>query len=89
MQLRCRRTASHRLPPIGACGCIRDPDVDRHQCHADGPSEVLVDAAAAALTHLDRIGTPGLLDTGTCRALWRRGYRRLSAQCVTRAGWSA
>jgi hypothetical protein len=84
-----RREDSRRSAPTSVCGCIRDPDVDRHRCGTE-LSDVMVDAAAAALEHLQHLGTPGLLDRSTCQALWRRrGYRSLAVDCATRAGWAA
>lgn len=85
-QLRRRRTTSRRLSLL-ACGCT-DPWPCRCRDNP-APTGREVDAAAAALTRLDALGVPGLLDRETCRAMYRRGYRRLSAQCATRAGWSS
>jgi hypothetical protein len=72
-----RFVASRRMAPIPPCGCVRDPDVDRHRC--DGEiSERMAEAAVAAAMHLDQLGTPALLDEQTCRAMWRIGYRNLA-----------
>lgn len=75
VQLSRRRRASQRLPPL-VCRC---PDPWIHKCQDREPSERDVDAAAAALTLLHSLGTPGLLDRQTCLAVYRRGgYRRSS-----------
>lgn len=59
-----RFDASRRIVPIGPCGCIRDPAVDRHRC--DGEiSDHMAESAVAAVVHLDGLGTPGLLDRDT------------------------
>lgn len=64
---------SRRTAPLGLCGCIRDPEHDRHRCKGE-ISDVMADGAVAAVMHLDRLGTPGLLDDRTCRAVWRIGH---------------
>ena len=38
-----------------------------------------------AIEHLDRIGTPGLLDGDTCRAMWRIGFRDLAVEVYNRS----
>ena len=69
--------ASRRMTPTPPCGCIRDPEDHRHRC--DGEiSDHAADAAAAAVAHLNRLGTPGLLDERSCRAMWRVGHRTLA-----------
>src|SRR4051812_8926519 len=70
-----RYGASRRLTPLGPCGCVRDPDVDRHRCDGD-VSDYQAEAALAAVELLDGLGTPGLADPSTCRAMWRIGHRR-------------
>lgn len=72
-----RYAAARRLTPIGGCGCVRDPDVDRHR-HDGEISDHQADAAVAAVELLDSLGTPGLLDTATCQAVWRAGHRRIA-----------
>jgi len=82
-QLRQRRrgyAASRRMTPLGPCGCIRHPEVDRHRCDAQ-ISDVQAEAATAAIQHLNSIGAPGLLDGDTCRAIWRIGHRDLAVRC--------
>jgi hypothetical protein len=64
---------------MGPCGCIRHPEVDKHRCQT-GISDLQAEAAAAAIAHLDELGTPGLLDRDTCQALWRIGYRDMAAE---------
>jgi hypothetical protein len=39
----------------------------------------------AAIQHLDRFGTPGLLDADTCRAMWRIGFRDLAVEVYDRS----
>ncbi len=72
-----RFAASRRMVPLPPCSCIHDPDVDRHRC-ADQISDQLAHAAVTAVAHLNRLGTPALLDDRTCRAMWRIGYHRLA-----------
>jgi hypothetical protein len=69
--------AKRKMPPLGPCGCIRDPDYDRHVCGGE-ISDHMAEAAAAAIVLLDQLGTPGLLDRRTCAAVWRIGHRRLA-----------
>jgi hypothetical protein len=83
-----RHADSRRRPPISHCGCISDPEVDIHRCGSE-ISDVQADAAAAALALLDHLGTPGLFDRATCRAVWRRGFRKLATECSARSGWAA
>ncbi|HZU46175.1 MAG TPA: hypothetical protein VFA16_02780 [Mycobacterium sp.] len=75
-----RRWHAVRSTPIGACGCIRDPEVDRHRC-GHGISAVMVDAAVTTAEHLQSLGTPGIFSVDTCRAMWRRGHRSLAVEC--------
>jgi hypothetical protein len=71
--------ASRRTTPLGPCGCIRYPEVDKHRCESQ-ISDAQADAAVAAIQHLDGLGTPGLLSNDTCRALWRKGFRDLAIE---------
>ena len=81
--------ASRRMTPLGPCGCIRHPAADMHRC-GSGVSDLQAEAAVAAIKHLDEMGTPGLLDTDTCQAMWRIGHRDLAAEVHQRsAGWAA
>ena len=66
-----RREAALRLPPIGRCGCIRDPDHDRHLCRSD-VTEKQAQAAVDAARHLTANGYLPLFDRSTLVALWRR-----------------
>jgi hypothetical protein len=68
-----RREAALRLPPIGRCGCTRDPELDRHRCGARPLSEKMVDAGAATAKHFLEIGFVPLLELDVLRALYRRG----------------
>jgi hypothetical protein len=65
-----------RLPPLGACGCIRDPLTDRHRCGAQISDKQLQAAVEAAEHLLDRDLTP-IFDADTLRELWRRGHHQL------------
>jgi hypothetical protein len=81
--------ASRRMPPLGPCGCIRHPDIDRHRCDQQ-ITDVQAEAAAAAIRHLDSLGAPGILPAETCRAMWRVGYRDLAVAVSQRSnGWAA
>ena len=59
-----RRRAASLLP----CGHIGDPHAACHRCSCE-ISDHMAEAAVAAVLHLDQLGTPGLLDDRTCRAL--------------------
>jgi hypothetical protein len=83
-----RHAWKRRLPPIEPCGCIRDPDYDRHRC-GDEISDHMAEAAVAAIERLEQLDTPGLLDDRTCRAMWRRDYRDLSVRCYRYATGAA
>jgi hypothetical protein len=83
-----RRGTALRSTVISTCSCIRDPETDRHRC-GGAITDKQVGAAVAAAAHLEHLGTPGLFDIDTTRALWRRGHRRLALDCATRAGWTA
>jgi len=74
-----RRRAAIRSTVISTCSCsIRDPDVDKHTCGHE-ITDVQAAAAVAAVILLDQLGTPGLLDERTCRAMHRIGHRKLAA----------
>lgn len=72
-----RYGAARRMEPLGTCGCVRDPDVDRHRHHGE-ISDKMTEAAVAAVELLDGLGTPGILNTATCQAVWRAGNRDLA-----------
>jgi hypothetical protein len=74
-QLRRRRAASYRCTPLD-CG-HRDPWPCKHY-RDPYVSDKQAEAAVAAIEHLDLVGTPGLLDVNTCRAMWRVGFRDLA-----------
>jgi hypothetical protein len=64
---------------ISRCGCIKDPDLDRHRCSGEG-TEKMVDAAAAAAQHLLAENLTPVFDVSTLRALWRAGHRDLAVE---------
>ncbi len=70
-----RRQESRRLPPIGTCGCVRDPLTDRHRCGE--VSDKLVQGAVDAAHHILDAGYPPIFDAATLRALWKSGNQRL------------
>ena len=72
-----RRVDAMRSTPLGDCGCIRDPEVDRHRCGVE-ITDVMAEAAVSAVAHLDQLGMPALLDNRTSRAMWRNGHRKLA-----------
>jgi hypothetical protein len=76
--------ASRRMPPLAPCGCIRHPEVDRHRCDS-AISDKQAEAASAAIQHLDEVGTPGLLDEDTCRAMSRIAFRDLAIEVYDRS----
>jgi hypothetical protein len=83
-----RRGHALRSVPLGACSCVRDPDVDRHRCGGE-ISDKMAQAAVAAIAELDALGTPGLLDRETCRAMYRLGYHRLALDVHRRTSGEA
>jgi hypothetical protein len=85
-QQRRRRAASWRCPPLD-CSC-RDPWPCKHY-RDPYISDNQAEAAAAAIAHLDLVGTPGLLDIDTCRAMWRIGRRDLAVTVHRRTAGAA
>jgi hypothetical protein len=91
--VRRRCEAAARMPLIHRR--VREfDDVDDYDDGIDCDDEitdVMLDAAVAALLHLERLGAPGLLDLPTCRAIWsrRRAHRQLAFDTAQRLGWSA
>jgi hypothetical protein len=83
-----RRAHATRSNPLGDCGCIGDPEVDRHRC-GDEITDVMAEAAVSAVVHLDQLGTPALLDNRTCRAMWHIGHRKLSVAVHRRTAGAA
>ena len=65
-----RYQASLRLPPLGPCGCIRDPDNDRHRCHGQ-ITLARADALIAAAAHLDAAGLRPIFDAIQLRDVWK------------------
>lgn len=74
-----RRGAAIRSTVISTCGCVRDPEVDRHRC-SDGITDVMAEAAISAAEHLEMLGTPGIFDTDACKSMWRLGRRQLGVR---------
>jgi hypothetical protein len=80
-----RRESAMRSTPLGPCGCIRDPDLDRHRCDTLNPNHARVHdlsdqqivGAVAAAQHLLARDLPPVFDTGTLRGMWRAGHHRL------------
>jgi hypothetical protein len=70
-----RRRASRRIPPIGACSCVRDPLTDRHRC--DEISDRQLQGAVAAAHHILAAGCLPIFDLPTLRALWKSGHHQL------------
>jgi hypothetical protein len=71
-----RRKASRRLPSIGTCGCIRDPQHNRHRCGGQITDRQLQGAVDAA-HHLLDAGYPPIFDVPTLRELWKSGHHQL------------
>ncbi|WRO42740.1 Hypothetical protein MUW33_2790 [Mycobacterium canetti] len=76
------------MTPISPCGCIRDPEHDRHRCDSE-ISDRRARAAVDAIVHLDRAGYPGLADDRTCRAMWQIGHRDLAVAVHRRTAGAA
>jgi hypothetical protein len=70
-----RREAALRLPPIGRCGCIRDPDLDRHRCGARPLTDHQVDGWRSAAIDIIEDGHVPIVPTEVVRRLWKRGGR--------------
>jgi hypothetical protein len=68
--------AKRRSHPIGTCGCIRDPDHDRHRC-ASTISDRQVQAALDAADHLRAEGCMPIFDLPTLREMWKSGHHTL------------
>jgi hypothetical protein len=71
-QHRRRHDAARGLPPLGPCGCIRDPGHDRHRC-ADVLTDHQLDSWEATIDHLTGRGTPAIVPARVRRALRDRG----------------
>ncbi|BBY82957.1 hypothetical protein MPUL_41150 [Mycolicibacterium pulveris] len=67
-----RRRAAAKLlmPPLEPCGCIRDPDHDRHRCR-DDITLAQADAVIATANYLESIGCTPVFEPHTLRAAWR------------------
>jgi hypothetical protein len=79
-QLRRRRQAADRLPPL-RCG-HRDPWPCRCNLYRrHDNSDRWVDAGAAAARHLIECGLPPSFDLETLRAMWRQGHHQVAQQC--------
>jgi hypothetical protein len=63
-----RHEAALRLPPVGPCGCIRDPLFDKHRC-VDVLTDHQLDGWVAAIAHLDDQGTPAIVPAYVLAAL--------------------
>jgi hypothetical protein len=70
------------MPPLD-CGC---PDPWLCRCSGAQLTENMIAAAVAAAELLDGLGTPGLFDADTCRAMHRRGYERLALEAARQGG---
>jgi len=70
-----RREAALRLPPIGRCGCVRDPDLDKHRCGARPLSDHQVDGWRAAAIGIIEDGYVPIVPVEVVRRLWKRGGR--------------
>jgi hypothetical protein len=71
-----RRLVSRRLPPIGTCGCIRDPQHDRHRC-GDQITDRQLQGAVDAAHHILEAGYLPIFDVPTLRELWKSGHHQL------------
>ena len=68
-----RREAALRLPPIGPCGCIRDPDLDKHRCGVRSLTEHQLDGWRSAAIGIIEGGNAPIVPIEVVRRLWRRG----------------
>lgn len=71
-----RRGASRRMPPLGPCGCVRDPAHDGHRCGGEITDKTVVGAVEAA-HHLADLGYPPIFNVEMLRAMWKAGHHRL------------
>jgi hypothetical protein len=70
-----RRQAALRLPPIGRCGCIRDPDRDKHRCGPRPLTEHQIDSWRSAAIGIIEDGHAPIVPIEVVRRLWKRGGR--------------
>jgi len=70
-----RRESALRSAPLGLCGCVRDPDHDRHRCDALSDQQIV--GAVAAAHHLLARGLPPIFDRPILVAMWRSGNHKL------------
>lgn len=64
-----RRESALRSTPLHPCGCIRDPNHDRHRCH--GMSDRQVAGAVAAAHHLLELDLTPIFNIEMLRLMWR------------------
>lgn len=69
-QGRRRVQAAKRLPPLAPCGCVRDPDHDRHRCHGE-MTLPMADGLVAAAIPLREYGLTPIFDHQSLRAAWK------------------
>lgn len=77
-----RAAAKRECRALTECGCIVDPEFDRHRC-GDEITDKMVWAAVVAAEHLDNLGTPGLFGDRICRAMYRAGHRDRAITCFS------
>jgi hypothetical protein len=69
-----RRAHAKKLcTPVSPCGCIVDPDHDRHLCDEIAPSDRMVDAYVAAAQRLLEAGLTPAPSLPEMRVMWGRG----------------
>jgi hypothetical protein len=71
-QHRRRHEAAKRLPPLGHCGCIRDPAHDKHR-HREALTDHQLDGWQAAVIDLRGNGLTAIVPLAVWRALRERG----------------
>lgn len=65
-----RAAAKLLMPPLDPCGCIRDPEHDRHRCR-DDMTPAQADAVVAAANYLESHGYTPVFAPHALRAAWR------------------
>jgi hypothetical protein len=64
------------MAPLQPCGCVRDPDHDRHFCGAE-LSDTQLQGAVHAAHHILDAGYLPIFDLTTLRGLWQSGHHQL------------
>ena len=64
------------MAPLSLCGCVRDPDHDRHSC-GEQITDAQLQGAVDAAHHILAAGYLPIFDLPTLRELWKSGHHQL------------